>query len=212
MNMKMLNLKDSINQLSFGNPRENDRVQNILSNEGIGTLEQLCQKTKAELQTIGKIGDVTISRIANNLEKFGLHLGMTPFECNTYNRCRTRLLQSRENFVNQSERMFEDHKDDFRFIDRDLEPETFEDETEFEDGCECSHYIALNVHNNLQMPKKEAEPIDWDARFYEVAKEEFLRQSRVFSCEETRAERAVFAASAFIEAMKEFQSKNKKTI
>lgn len=85
MNMKMLNLRDSINQLSFGNPRENDRVQNILSNEGIGTLEQLCQKTKAELQTIGKIGDVTISRIANNLEKFGLHLGMTPFECNTYN-------------------------------------------------------------------------------------------------------------------------------
>lgn len=210
--MKMLNLKDSINQLSFGNPRENERVQNILSNGGIGTLEQLCQKTKAELQTIGKIGDVTISRIANNLEKFGLHLGMTPFECNTYNRCRTRLLQSRENFVNQIERMFEDHKDDFRFIDRDLEPETFEDETEFEDGSECSHYIALNVHNNLQMPKKEAEPIDWDARFYEVAKEEFLRQSRVFSCEETRAERAVFAASAFIEAMKEFQSKNKKTI
>ena len=59
------------------------------------------------------------------------------------------------------------------------------------------------------MPKKEADPIDWEARFYEVAKEEFLRQSRVFSCEETRAERAVFAASAFIEAMKEFQSKNK---
>ena len=78
MNMKMLNLKDSINQLSFGNPRENDRVQNILSNEGIGTLEQLCQKTKAELQTIGKIGDVTISRIVSNLEKFGLHLGMSP--------------------------------------------------------------------------------------------------------------------------------------
>ena len=51
--------------------------------------------------------------------------------------------------------------------------------------------------------------IDWDARFYEVAKEEFLRQSRVFSCEETRAERAVYAASAFIEAMKTYQSKEK---
>ena len=207
--MKMLNLKDSINQLSFGNPRENERVQNILSNEGISTLEQLCQKTKAELQAIGKIGDVTISRIVSNLEKFGLHLGMTTFECNTYNRCRTRVLQSRENFASQIERMFEEDKGDFHFIDRDLNPETFEDETEFEDGCECSYHIALNIHNNLQMPKKEADHIDWEARFYEVAKEEFLRQSRVFSCEETRAERAVFAASAFIEAMKVYQSKEK---
>lgn len=207
--MKMLNLKDSINQLSFGNPRENERVQNILSNEGISTLEQLCQKTKADLQAIGKIGDVTINRIVSNLDKFGLHLGMSTFEFNTYNRCRNRVLQSRENFASQIERMFEEEKGDFRFIDRDLEQETFEDETEFEDGCECSHHIALNIHNNLQMPKKEADPIDWEARFYEVAKEEFLRQSRVFSCEETRAERAVFAASAFIEAMKEFQSKNK---
>ena len=207
--MEMLNLKNSINQLSFGNPRENERVQNILSKEGISTLEQLCQKTKAELQAIGKIGDVTISRIVNNLEKFGLHLGMSPFECNTYNRCRTRVLQSRENFTNQIERMFEEDNGDFRFIDRDLEPGTSENESEFEDDGECCHHIALNIHNNLQMPKKEAEPIDWEARFYEVAKEEFLHQNRVFSCEETRAERAVYAACAFIEAMKEFQSKNK---
>ena len=210
--MEMLNLKNSINQLSFGNPRENERVQNILSNEGISTLEQLCQKTKAELLAIGKIGDVTISRIVSNLEKFGSHLGMKPFECNTYNRCRTRVLQSRESFANQIERMFEEDNGDFRFIDRDLEPEVSEDESEFEDDCECRHHIALNIHNNLQVPKKEVEPIDWEARFYEVAKEEFLRQSRVFSCEETRAERAVYAASAFIEEMKEFQLKNKKTI
>ena len=207
--MEMLNLKNSINQLSFGNPRENERVQNILSKEGISTLEQLCQKTKAELQAIGKIGDVTISRIVNNLEKFGLHLGMTHFECRTYNRRRTRVLQSRESFTNQIERMFEEDNGDFRFIDRDVEPEVSVDESEFEDDGECSHHIALNIHNNLQMPKKEAEPIDWEARFYEVAKEEFLRKSRVFSCEETRAERAVYAASAFIEAMKAYQSKEK---
>ena len=64
----MLNLKDSINQISFGNPRENERVQNILYKEGIDTLEKLCQMTKADLQVIGKIGDVTISRIASNLK------------------------------------------------------------------------------------------------------------------------------------------------
>ena len=59
------------------------------------------------------------------------------------------------------------------------------------------------------MPRKEAEPIDWEARLYEIAKEEFLRQSRVFSCEKTRAERAVAAASTFIEALKAYQSKEK---
>ena len=90
----MLNLKDSINQISFGNPRENERVQNILCKEGIDTLEKLCQMTKADLQAIGKIGDVTICRIASNLKNCGLHLGMTAFECNTYDRCRKRLHSS----------------------------------------------------------------------------------------------------------------------
>ena len=207
--MEILNLKGPISQFSFGSPKENERVQNLLNQEGINTLEQLCQKTKAELLAIGKIGDVTISRIVRNLEKFGLHLGMTHFECSTYNRCRTRVLQSRASFANEIERMFEDEKDSIRFIDRDLEPEASEDETELEYGCDCGHHIALNIYNILQMPKKEAEPIDWEARFYEVAKEEFLHQNRVFSCEETRAERAVYAASAFIEAMKAYQSKEK---
>ena len=207
--MEMLNLKNSINQLSFGNPRENERVQNILSKEGISTLEQLCQKTEAELQAIGKIGDVAISRIVNNLDKFGLHLGMTPFECNTYNRCRTRVLQSRESFANQIERMFEEDNGDFRFIDQDFEPEDSEEESEFEDDGECRHHIALNIHYNLQVPKKEIESIDWDARFYDIAKEEFLRQSRVFSGDEVRAERAVYAAASFIEAMKAYHTKEK---
>ncbi len=60
----MLNLKGSISQLSFGNPKENERVQNILLKAGINTLEQLCQKTKVELQAIDKIGDTTVRRIA----------------------------------------------------------------------------------------------------------------------------------------------------
>ena len=207
--MEMLNLKDSINQLSFGNPRESERVQDLLIKEGINTLEKLCQKTKADLQSIGKIGDVTISRIVGNLEKFGLHLGMTPFECSTYNRCRNRVLQSRESYVNEIERMLVDDKDNIRFIDRDLMPDDIEDENEFEDDDDCRHHITLNIHNNLQMPQKEAEPIDWEARFYDVAKEEFLHQNRVFAGDELRAERAVYAAATFIEAMRSYQSKEK---
>lgn len=209
MYMEMLNLQDSINQLSFGNPKENERVQTLLFKEGISTIGKLCRLTKADLQSIEKIGDITIERIINNLEKCGLHLGMTEFECSTYNRCRSRILQSRENFVNEIERMLEEEKDNIRFIDRDLTPEDFENEQEFEDDGECCHHIAFNIHNNLQLPKKEAEPIDWDARFYDIAKEEFLRQNRMFSCEEIRAEKAVAAASAFIEAMKAHQSKEK---
>ena len=207
--MEMLNLKESINQISFGNPKESERVQNILFKEGINTLGELCQKTETDLQSIGKIGDVTINRIVSNLEKSGLHLGMTPFECSTYNRCRNRVLQSRESFVNEIERMLVDDKDNIRFIDRDLMPDDIEDENEFEDDDDCRHHITLNIHNNLQMPPKEAEPIDWDARFYEIAKEEFLRQSRVFAGDELRAERAVYAAATFIEAMRSYQSKEK---
>ena len=86
----MLNLKAPISQLTFGNPKENERVQNILIKEGISTLEQLCQKSKAELQSIDKIGDITVMRIVNNLEKCGLHLGMSPFEINMYNRRKCR--------------------------------------------------------------------------------------------------------------------------
>lgn len=172
--MEMLNLQDSINQISFGNPKENERVQNLLFKEGISTLEKLCQKTKADLQSIGKIGDVTVDRIVSNLEKCGLHLGMTPFECSTYSRCRSRILQSRENFVNEIERMLEEEKDNIRFIDHDLTSEDFENEQEFENDGEYCHHIALNIHNNLQLPEKEQKPIDWEARFYDIAKEEFL--------------------------------------
>jgi hypothetical protein len=70
------------------------------------------------------------------------------------------------------------------------------------------HSISTKTFSSL---KKEQEPVDWDARFYDVAKEEFLRQSRVFSCEEIRAERAVTAASAFIGTEKAFQLKRKLT-
>lgn len=206
--MEMLNLKDSINQLSFGNPKENERVQNLLFKEGISTLEKLCQKTKADLQSIGKIGDITVERIISNLEKCGLHLGMTSFECSTYNRCRSRILQSRENFVNEIERMLEDEKNNIHLIGCGLMPENLKPEPDFEDDELC-HQIALNIHNNLQLPKKEAEPVDWEARFFDVAKEEFLRQSHVFSSEKTRAERAVASASAFIESLKAFQTKEK---
>lgn len=208
--MEMLNLKDSINQISFGNPRENERVQNLLFKEGISTIEKLCQKTKADLQSIGKIGDITVERIINNLEKCGLHLGMSPFECSTYNRCRSRILQSRENFVNEIKRMLETEKENIRFCDRNLTPVNFENGLESEDDGDFCHQIALNIHNSLHLPKKEVEPIDWEARFYDIAKEVFLRQNRMFSSEESRAKSAVAAASAFIEALKAFQPQEKK--
>lgn len=207
--MEMLNLKDSISQLSFGNPKENERVLNILAKEGISTLEQLCQKTKADLQSIGKIGDITISRIIQKLEKCGLHLGMTPLQCNTYNRCRNRILQSHESFVSEIERMLEEGNGIIHFVDHDLFPEDYAHGEEEEDGGECVLHLSLNIHNDLHLPQKEVESVDWEARFYDIAKEEFLRQNRVFSDVEERAERAVYAASAFIEAMKAHQSKEK---
>jgi hypothetical protein len=206
--MEMLNLKDSINQISFGNPMESERVQNILYRAGISTLEKLCRMKKAELQSLGKIGDITIERICNNLEKCGLRLGMTEFECNTYNRCRSRILHSRERLANEIERMLVNDNVFMHFTDFDLIPESFSQELNHDSENDIQP-IVLNIRNDLQLPKKETEPIDWEKRFYEVAKDEFLRQNRVFSGEDVRAERAVTAAAAFIEAMKAYQSKNK---
>ena len=207
--MKMLNLKDPISQLSFGNPKENERVQNILVKEGISTLGQLCQKTKAELQSIDKIGDITVMRIVNNLEKCGLHLGMSPFEVNMYNRRKYREIVSRESFVTELERLLEEGNDNISFVDRDLMIEDYAPEEDDEDDGECVLHLSLNIHHDHKLPEKEAEPIDWEARLYDIAKEEFLRQNRVFSDDEVRANRAVAAASAFIEAMKAYQSKEK---
>ena len=206
--MEMLNLKDSINQISFGNPMESERVQNILYRAGISTLEKLCRMKKTKLQSLGKIGDITIERICNNLEKCGLRLGMTEFECNTYNRCRSRILHSRERLASEIERMLANDNVFMRFTDFDLIPESFSQELNHDSENDIQP-IVLNIRNDLQLPKKETEPIDWEKRFYEVAKDEFLRQNRVFSGEDVRAERAVTAAAAFIEAMKAYQSKNK---
>ena len=205
----MLNLKAPISQLTFGNPKENERVQNILIKEGISTLEQLCQKSKAELQSIDKIGDITVMRIVNNLEKCGLHLGMSPFEINMYNRRKCREIESRESFVTELERLLEEGNGDIRFVDRDLMLDDYAPEEDGEDGGECALHLSLNIHHNLHLPEKEAETIDWEARFYDIAKEEFLRQNRVFSDDEVRAHRAVAAASTFVEAMKAYQSKEK---
>ena len=206
--MKLLNLNDSINQISFGSPKECDRVQTILNKAGISTLEKLCRKTKSELQSIDQIGDVTVERITNNLEKVGLHLGMTDYECKMYSSCRARIMQAREDMANEIERMFKEENDgNIRFIDRDITPEDYGDD-DYDDG-ECCHHITLNVHNNLELPKPEPKPINWEERFYEVAKEEFLRQSRTFSCDEVRVDRAISSASAFIEALKSVQSKEK---
>ena len=206
--MEMICLIDSINQLSFGNPKENERVQNLLFKEGIITLEKLSHKTREDLQSICKIGDVTAGHINRNLEKCGVQLDMTHFKCSTSNRCHSRILHLDRNLVKEIERMLEDEKNNIHFIVCGLMPENIKPHPDFEYDELC-HQIAFNIHNDLQLPKKEAEPVDWEARFFDVAKEEFLRQSQVYSSEKTRAERAVASASAFIEVLKVFQSKEK---
>ena len=202
----MIYLIDSINQLSFGNPKENEIEQSLLFKEGIITLEKLSHKTREDLQSICKIGDVTAGHINRNLEKCGVQLDMTHFKCSTSNRCHSRILHPNRNLVKEIERMLEDEKNNIHFIVCGLMPEKIKPDPDFEYDELC-HQIAFNIHNELQLPKKEAEPVDWEARFFDVAKEEFLRQSQVYSSEKTRAERAVASASAFIEVLKVFQQK-----
>ena len=183
-------------------------MQSLLFKEGIITLEKLSHKTREDLQSIGKIGDVTAGHINRNLEKCGVQLDMTHFKCSTSNRCHSRILHPNRNLVKEIERMLEDEKNNIHFIVCGLMPENIKPDPDFEDDELC-HQIVFNIHNDLQLSKKEAEPVDWEARFFDVAKEEFLRQSHVYSSEKTRAERAVASASAFIDVLKVFQSKEK---
>ena len=77
------------------------------------------------------------------------------------------------------------------------------------DADEYSQHLDINIHNYLHKSESDTDKSKWDDRFYEVAKEEYLRQNHTFNSEEARAERALFSASIFIEAVKACQSREK---
>lgn len=193
-----LTTQDSVRQITFANAFETERVCNLLSENGIDCIGQLCLQTKKDLRSIEKIGDITIKVIENALAESGLRLGMTPEELIEHESYRPkfppeftsmddlmRFVASRNRFTPLQPVCILSHQPDPEDLD--------EEET-------STIQLELNIHHP-QVKEKPSVP-NWDDRFYEIAKEEFFRQCRFTTCEETRAERAVIAAKIFIEAVK----------
>lgn len=196
-----LKTRGSIRQIAFANAFETERVCNLLSEKGIDCIGQLCLQTKKDLRSIEKIGDATIKVIENALNESGLRLGMSiddlvEYEDRTYNYSpEFTTMDELMRFVEMRNRLFPTRPINVRdySIDNDDDEEDYDDDKET-----VPVKIELTVNH---VEEKSAEP-DWDARFYEIAKEEFFRQCRMTTCDETRAERAVLAAKTFIEALK----------
>lgn len=193
-----LTTQDSVRQITFANAFETERVCNLLSENGIDCIGQLCLQTKKDLRSIEKIGDITIKVIENALAESGLRLGMTPEELIEHESYRPkfppeftsmdelmRFVASRNRFTPLQPVCILSHQPDPEDLD--------EEET-------STIQLELNIHHPLEKEKPSVP--NWDDRFYEIAKEEFFRQCRFTTCEETRAERAVIAAKIFIEAVK----------
>lgn len=115
---------------------------------------------------------------------------------------------SKKQLLNEIERMLEEDGT-LRFVDRDLSPIDYEDDEEYGDEEPYPHHLNLDIHNTIHLPKEEAKPINWEERFYEIAKEEYLRQNHVMNSDLVRAERAITSATVFIEAIKSVQSREK---
>ena len=205
-----LTTQDSVRKIAFSNAFETERVCNLLSQHGIDYIGQLCLQSKKDLRAIDKIGDATIKIIENALHESGLRLGMTldeviDIEDKTQN-TPTEFMNMEEllNFVANRNKFIAlqpvcvcGHCHDFEEIDEE------------EDDEITPIQLELTI-NHVQEKEEKSEP-NWDDRFYEIAKEEFFRQCRLTTCEETRAERAVIAAKIFIEAVKNAINENNQT-
>ena len=216
--MKIINLNYPVSQLEIGSQNEKMRIAEALKQYGIESVGQLCRLTEVDLRHGLLFGDLTVMNIENALGREGLRLGMTDTELATYTRLKN-------HFQQQYEKKLAEHDSEVpdlirRIIERniclkeagnDYGDESYDDinkEDDYEEE-DCDKDIAFVFHNDIHMPKSDPKSIDWDERFYEIAKEEFLRQGRSFTTDETRAERAIMAADIFLESLKLFYKKGK---
>lgn len=185
--MKHLKIRGGIQQIKFCNAYESERVCSVLSANGVNCIAQLCGLTKNELHAIDQIGDATVRVIETALKEAGLKFGMT----------REELLDYETDGV-IGVKSFSSFEDFLKFI------------AENEGGYNKDDMPIPGMGVLIRIPLPATEPsehessqeIDWTARFYEVAFEEFIRQGRTLTCDETRIERAIEAANKFIQAVK----------
>lgn len=150
VDVRILKPTDSIRELIIKDPFETARIASLLESKGIKTIGQLCSYERNQLLQIDKLGELSLERISHELSTYGYHFGMTKEELME--------IHEKDGLVNHDDvlRAFHDS------IHEILKASAIEQPTDAERNKEDDFYSALDS-------------IDWEDRFYNLAKEEYVR-------------------------------------
>lgn len=180
VDVRILKPTDSIRELIIKDPFETARIASLLESKGIRTIGQLCSHERNQLLRIDKLGELSLERISHELSTYGYHFGMTKEELME--------IHEKDGLVNHDDvlRAFHDS------IHEILKASAIEQPTHAEDNEEDSP-SALDC-------------IDWEERFYNLAKEEYLRLGgQVIG--DLRIDYSIAAAKDFIFRMRNLYEK-----
>ena len=152
LKIRVLTPKDSIRELIIKDPYETARIARLLEGAGITTIGQLCLRVRHHLLGIPKLGEISIERLSHELSTYGYHFGMSKEKLSE--------IQENEGLLNHND-LLSVYKDRLYEIIGMSTPEQPTDAEENEKEEEDSP-SALDC-------------IDWEERFYNLAKEEYLR-------------------------------------
>lgn len=181
VDVRILKPTDSIRELIIKDPFETARIASLLESKGIRTIGQLCSYERNQLLQIDKLGELSIERISHELSTFGYHFGMT----------KEKLMEihEKEGLVNHDDVLCA-LKDKIHEI---LMASSIEQPTDAEEKEEDDSSSALDC-------------IDWEERFYNLAKEEYLRLGgQVIG--DLRIDYSIAAAKDFIFRMRNLYEK-----
>ena len=172
MNVKLC---DSIDVLVLPDRYQTKRVIQILKDNKLETVADLCKAQISDIKKIANIGIVTVGHISMFLLKHGLHFGMDKQQLQ--NHCKL-TCESYRPACNGDE--LPGGGGTVRYTDQDLNPD------------------------ELKKGKKEVSDTpspripDWEQRLFDVAKAEYMRIGDRFISDTARAQRATVAAMHFL--------------
>ena len=181
VDVRILKPTDSIRELIIKDPFETARIASLLESKGIKTIGQLCSYERNQLLQIDKLGELSIERISHELSTYGYHFGMT----------KEKLMEihEKEGLVNHDD-VLSALQDKIHEI---LMASSIEQPTDAEEKEKDDSPSVLDC-------------IDWEERFYNLAKEEYLRLGgQVIG--DLRIDYSIAAAKDFIFRMRNLYEK-----
>lgn len=182
LKIRVLTPKDSIRELIIKDPYETARIARLLEGVGITTIGQLCLRERHHLLGIPKLGEISIERLSHELSTYGYHFGMSKEKLSE--------IQENEGLLNHDD-LLSVYKDKlYEIIGMSIPEQTANTEEKEEEDDSSS---ALDC-------------IDWEERFYNLAKEEYLRLGgQVIG--DLRIDYSIAAAKDFIFRMRNLYEK-----